>query len=204
MSDVHLDERFESSPVPDRLRWMNEPSSWRVQTAPPSLLIAPGAGTDFWQRTHYGFRRDDGHFLYLELEGDFALRTHVRFHPAHQFDQAGLMVRSSAETWIKTAVEHELDGPPQLGAVVTNLGYSDWSQQDFAPGAGEVQLQIRRQGDDFLIGWAMPGSETWRPLRTTHLHALGRQSLQCGLYACSPKGQGFWAEFKFLRVTQTG
>ena len=27
------------------------------------LFIQPAGGTDFWQRTHYGFSADNGHFL---------------------------------------------------------------------------------------------------------------------------------------------
>ena len=67
------------------------------------FVVEPAGGTDFWQRTHYGFQADSGHFLYLEAAGDWDLSTEVRFAPAHQYDQAGLLVRLSPECWLKTS-----------------------------------------------------------------------------------------------------
>jgi hypothetical protein len=37
----------------------------------------PDAPTDFWQRTHYGFRADNGHFLHREADGEFVLSRHA-------------------------------------------------------------------------------------------------------------------------------
>jgi regulation of enolase protein 1 (concanavalin A-like superfamily) len=163
------------------------------------LRIEPNGGTDFWQRTHYGFEADNGHLLAAEVPGDFVLATQVRFHPVHQYDQAGLMVRVSPSCWLKTSVEHEPAGPSRLGAVVTNYAYSDWSTQEFAPGPGEVWLRVRRTGDDYLVESSLDGRR-WAQIRLAHLHeGLGR-AVTCGLYACSPKGAGFAAEFKHLTI----
>lgn len=45
--------------------------------------------------------------------------------------EAGLMVRFSKDTWLKTSVEYIPDDNSKLGVVVTKNGYSDWSSQDF-------------------------------------------------------------------------
>ena len=111
-------------------RGLVTPARWAVRPA-GRLRIEPEAGTDFWRKTHYGFEADNGHFLFAEVTGDFVLSTHVRFHPAHQYDQAGLMVRASPSSWLKASVEHEPGGPDRLGAVVTNHARSDWSTQNF-------------------------------------------------------------------------
>jgi regulation of enolase protein 1 (concanavalin A-like superfamily) len=124
----------------------------------------------------------------------------VRFHPANLYDQAGLMVRVGASCWIKTSVEYESKGPSKLGAVVTNHGYSDWSLQDFPRGQNQVRLRIRRKGQDFLVDWGLGAGRTWELLRVAHLHQGAGRPMQCGLYACSPKGSGFRAEFGFLRI----
>jgi regulation of enolase protein 1 (concanavalin A-like superfamily) len=50
----------------------------------------------FWQ-TQYGIQLDHGHFLYCEMSGDFVLKSRVVFHPVHQLDQAGIMVRVSSD-----------------------------------------------------------------------------------------------------------
>ena len=41
----------------------------------------------------------------------------------------------------------------------------------------------------------------WSQMRMAHLtEAAVAPSVQCGLYACSPKGEGFAAEFEYLKV----
>ncbi len=194
-----LNEEFNSDQLDSRLRWLNEPQRWRVDSKASALIVEPQPDTDFWRKTHYGFEADTGHFLYAPVDRDFVLTTHVRFAPAHQYDQAGLMVRVNGECWIKTSVEYELDDPPQLGAVVTNGGYSDWSVQDFDPMRHDVWLRINRRASDFIVEHSDAGI-TWRPLRVTHLDTRAAASTDCGVYACSPKGAGFRAEFDFVRI----
>jgi uncharacterized protein len=193
-----LNERFNGPALDARLKWLNPPPAWSLK--PAGLIVRPAAETDFWQQTHYGFRADNGHFLYLEVSGDCSVTTRVRFHPVHLYDQAGLMVRVGASCWIKTAVEYESKGPSKLGAVVTNHGYSDWSLQDFPRGQSQVRLRIGRKGQDFLVEWGRGAGRTWEMLRMAHLHEGSGRPIQCGLYACSPKGSGFQAEFEFLRI----
>jgi regulation of enolase protein 1 (concanavalin A-like superfamily) len=207
MSNTIMFETFEKPALDRRLRWFCPPNRWSIQAS--SLTIEPDAKTDYWQKTHYGFKVDNGLFLYLELEGDFVLTTRVRFHPVHQYDQAGLMVRYSPECWIKTAVEHEPDGPARLGAVVTDHGYSDWSTQNTSSRLRELELQIKREGDDFLVYFRevnSPGArdeqKDWTQIRMAHLEPPEATAIQCGLYACSPIGAGFQAEFGYLKVEQ--
>jgi uncharacterized protein len=201
MAKTILNERFNGPALDPRLRWLNQPPAWSLETG--RLVVRSAADTDFWQKTHYGFRADNGHFLHLQVAGDFSATTNVRFHPAHLYDQAGLMVRVGRSCWIKTAVEYQSKGPSKLGAVVTNHGRSDWSLQDFPRGRHQLRLRIRREGQDFLIEWAggSPG-ESWQLLRVAHLRARMGQPVQCGVYACSPKGGGFRAEFHFLQVVR--
>jgi regulation of enolase protein 1 (concanavalin A-like superfamily) len=133
------------------------------------------------------------------VAGDFVLATQVRFHPAYQYDQAGLMVRVSPSCWLKASVEYEPAGPSRLGAVVTNYAYSDWSTQEFTSGPGEVWLRVRREGDDYIID-SSPDGRGWVQIRLAHLHECRGQAVACGLYACSPKGVGFVAEFNHLTI----
>jgi uncharacterized protein len=189
-----ISESFSGSLDP-RLHWFNEPERWRVENG---LHIATTAATDFWQRTHYGFRADNGHFLFTPWTGDFTMTAHVRFQPAHQYDQAGLMVRFSEDEWLKTSVEFEPEGPARLGAVVTRSGYSDWSTQDFPRDRRDIELRVRREHDTFLIDWRAAESEHWVQLRVAPL-ACGAEAT-IGLYACSPKAPGLQASFAWLRI----
>jgi regulation of enolase protein 1 (concanavalin A-like superfamily) len=53
----------------------------------------------------------------------------------------GLMVQVSPSCWLKTSVEAGAPGEPsQLGVVVTNGGFSDWSTQDFPSSLHTVRL----------------------------------------------------------------
>lgn len=199
MSQIILLETFDKSTLNPRLRWYCPPARWSIANS--CLVVEPDAKTDYWQRTHYGFQVDNGHFLYLEVEGDFTLSTKVRFFPVNQYDQAGLMVRFSPEYWIKTSVEYEPGEPSRLGSVVTNHGYSDWAIQDFPAVQNELEFCIQREGDDYIISWREPeGKKPWGQMRIAHLHNPTGGAIQCGLYACSPIGAGFRALFDHLRV----
>jgi regulation of enolase protein 1 (concanavalin A-like superfamily) len=195
-----LREPFAAATLPAELRWYCEPARWSLHPDEHLLRVEPDAGTDFWRKTHYGFEVDNGHFLHTTVAGDFVLTTHVRFRPCHQYDQAGLMVRCSPTCWLKTSVEYEPGGPGRLGAVVTSHGYSDWSTQRFPSGPGEVWLRIRREGDDCIVE-ASASADQWEQIRMAHLREGPEGApVACGLYACSPKGVGFVAEFLGLKI----
>lgn len=187
-----------TSPAPHALPvWHAEPTRWAIDG--DRLRLEPDASTDFWQRTHYGFQADNGHFLHVSLGGDLVITTRVRFHAKHQYDQAGLMLRRSASSWLKTSVEHEPGARGRLGAVVTNAGYSDWSTQPFT--GDEVWLRVRREGADYIVDASTDG-QAWEQLRMAHLLDDDAQGpVACGLYACSPKAAGFVAEFEFLDIS---
>lgn len=182
------------------LQWYCEPTQWRIDAERSCLVVEPDAESDFWQRTHYGFQADNGHFLYATVPGDFEISTHVALFPKHQYDQAGLMVRFSAECWIKTAIEYEPDEHDRLGVVVTNRGYSDWSTQDISD-VRRIHLRVSRARCDYTVAASFDGAD-WTQLRVTHLDHAPDDPVQSGLYACSPKAKGFRAEFNHLNITR--
>jgi uncharacterized protein len=192
-----LSEYFAKAELDPRLKWYNPPTRFEVTKG--RLYIYPDAKTDYWQKTHYGFSADSGHFLYLEVDGDFTITTRLAFKPAHQYDQAGLMVRLSPDCWLKTSVEYETGAPSKLGAVVTNAGYSDWSTQEFTHHRNELTLRITRTGDDYVVEATTDG-HTWKQLRMAHLHNPDKTPVQCGLYACSPVDAGYEVEFDNLKI----
>lgn len=199
MSDdtsLHLD--FDTPGLPDRLRWRCEAPRWRVDTERRRLLLETAGSTDFWQRTHYGFEVDNGHFLGLKASGDFVLTARISVQPKHQYDQAGLMLRISPTCWLKTSIEHEPDEPDRLGAVVTNSGYSDWSTRPLKEPLESMWFRLRAEAEDCIVDASFDGDE-WHQIRMAHL--LERSAVtqvECGLYACSPKAAGFEAAFHFL------
>lgn len=200
MNRFILETSFDTAVLDPALEWFCPPAAWCIQPDQGMLVIEPDARTDFWQRTHYGFRADNGHFLFARVGGDFVMTSRVRFQPVHQYDQAGLMVRLSADCWLKTSVEYEPHGPCRLGAVVTNGGFSDWSTQDWPADAREIRLRIRRESSDYIVEASAAGKD-WTQIRMARLlDDDGHGPVPCGLYACSPQQAGFVAEFAFLTI----
>lgn len=194
-----LHETFAGPTLDARLGWFAEPAHWRVDPQARRLRLRTDPATDFWQRTHYGFQADNGHFLHLRAAGDFVLSTRVTSRFAHQYDQAGLMLRLSPACWLKTSVEYEPEGANRLGAVVTNGGYSDWSTQPLAKAIDTVWLRVRAEASDVIVDASLDGDH-WEQIRMARLwEREGAASVMCGLYACSPKEAGFEADFAYLR-----
>ena len=191
---------FTTERIPDGFSWLNEPPAFGFERG---LVMTTRAGTDFWQRTHYGFRRDDGHCLLVRRPGDFSLETMVESSPRTRYDQCGLMVRLDGENWIKASVEYEDPQLSRLGSVVTNLGFSDWATQDIPSSVRSLCHRISRRGCDFLIEWSADGGD-WRQMRIAHLHALGAGAdVQIGIYACSPSGGPFQCRFAYVDVADS-
>jgi uncharacterized protein len=201
-----LNETFERDSFDPRLTWMHSPSSWRVDANRSRLVIEPDSETDFWQTTHYGFRRDNGHFLHCSVPDQAVVTGRFHSYPAHIYDQAGLMVRFSDTCWLKASVEFEPDHPSHLGAVVTNHGYSDWSLEDF-PGAGSphgaisYSLRVRLEGNEALVEYSAEADGPWRLIRVARLFPEPGARPECGIYACSPQAAGYRAEVEFLRIS---
>ena len=187
-------ERFTSSELPAGFFWLHQPDRFKTGDG---LEIWTLPQTDFWQRTHYGFRNDNGHCLLKMIEGDFALTARVEFRPQGVYDQCGLMLRVDAENWIKASSEYLGPETSKLGSVVTNLGYSDWATQDISSQVTELWYRVSRRGPDFKIDASRDG-ESWQQLRICHLHQAPA-TIAAGIYACSPLENSFWCRFISLQ-----
>jgi uncharacterized protein len=180
--------------IDSSFHWYNEPQ-FSVNNG--SLTLTTKPRTDFWQRTYYGFRPDNGHCLLTEISSDFLLSVRTTFNPNSQYDQCGLIIRLNEENWIKTSMEYENEKYSRLGSVVTNLGYSDWATQDVDSSIRRMSYKIQSRGKDFLIESSLDGL-MWKQMRVAHLHAT-YDTLSIGIYACSPKQGGFDVTFdKFM------
>ncbi|MBN2626391.1 MAG: DUF1349 domain-containing protein [Spirochaetales bacterium] len=159
------------------------------------LIITTSPGTDFWQRTHYGFRNDNGHCLLRPAEGDFSLSVKTSYRAKAQYDQCGLILRVDEDNWIKTSTEYESGTHSRLGSVVTNRGYSDWATIDLEEEVHEMWYRIRSKNglSDFLIEYSREGQK-WKQLRICHLQESG-SPLKIGVYACSPSESSFDVRF---------
>ena len=176
--------------------WRNAPPAHAIKAGGVSLLT--GSKTDFWQRTHYGFQRDNGHCLLKRLSGDFTLQVRTAFEPNAQYDQCGLLARIDTDNWIKCSMEYETPHLSRLGSVVTNFGFSDWASQDIDSAPKSMWYRMSGTGQDFLLE-ASPDGNVWQQLRVTHMHSH-KDTIDAGIYACSPVGHGFPCAFDNIRI----
>ena len=173
--------------------WLNPPPA--VRRDGDDLIVTAACGSDFWRTTSYGFVHDSGHALLAEFPDATAVEVSFVADFSEQFDQAGLLVRSSAGHWVKAGVELS-DGVPQLGAVVTR-DVSDWSVSPVPDWRGAVVTVRASRSGDALVVRARTGDDPWRLVRVAPLPPA---PLRVGLYCCAPTRPGLLVRFTDLRL----
>ncbi|WP_328343401.1 DUF1349 domain-containing protein [Micromonospora sp. NBC_00421] len=174
----------------DEGRWSHPPV--RVdRTDDGGLLVEPGAESDLWRHTGYGFVHDDGPALLAALPASGAVEVSFVLDYTAQFDQAGVLVRVDERNWVKAGVEIS-DGLPQVGAVVTRE-FSDWSVAPVPDWTGRVvTVRVSRDGDALTVR-ACTDDEGWRLVRLAPL-APDAVAL-AGPFCCSPSRGGLTVRF---------
>jgi regulation of enolase protein 1 (concanavalin A-like superfamily) len=128
--------------------WLNPP----LETAHNGayLQVDTVHESDFWRNTSYGFVHDSGHALLTDFPENSSMEVSFILDYSGQFDQAGIIVYSDSQRWIKAGVE-SADGFPQVGAVVTSVN-SDWSLAPVPQWMGrEVTVRASRTTDALTI-----------------------------------------------------
>lgn len=172
----------------------------RAEQEGDTLTVFTAPSTDFWRVTHYGFIRDNGHFLPQTVRGDFVAEIDVRGDYRDLYDQAGLMLRVSETVWMKCGVEY-VEGHQNLSAVVTN-GHSDWSVTPLASAPAWFRLRVQRRGESVEVQAAL--SQDGQNLGAFQMLRLAwlplPDEVQIGPMCASPDGQGFEVYFSRFRV----
>ena len=171
--------------------WLNPPEQVEIANAVVEFATQPG--TDFWQRTHYGFRRNNGHAFLIRLWDDFAFSAQVEFFYEALYDQAGIMIYQDEDNWAKASIEYGNEVFGMLGSVVTSHGYSDWATMPISTDVTRMWYRVSRKGTDFRFETSSDG-ESFHQLRIFHLHG-DLSTAKVGLYACSPSDSTFKVRF---------
>jgi regulation of enolase protein 1 (concanavalin A-like superfamily) len=128
--------------------WLNPPV--HVVQESSQLKVTAAHESDFWRNTSYGFVHDSGHALLKEFPAHSSMEVTFVLNYSGQFDQAGIIVYSDSQHWIKAGVE-SADGFPQVGAVVTSIN-SDWSLAPVPTWVGkQVTVRASRTTDALTI-----------------------------------------------------
>jgi len=137
------------------MEFLNEPSSWKHEPTTNTIEMVTKPKSDFWRTTHYGFIRDNGHFYYKKVKGDFVVNVKVTGDYKVLYDQAGIMVRLNENVWIKTGIEY-VEGVQQVSAVVTRQ-FSDWSVTPFPENPPSVWLKLSRRKEAIEVQYSFDG-----------------------------------------------
>jgi uncharacterized protein len=177
------------------MQWLNEPQHWHERDG--SLTMTADAQTDFWRKTHDGGIRDNGHFYYEVVSGNFVAEVKISGQYGALYDQAGLMVRLDETLWLKCGIEY-MHGVQHASVVVTR-DYSDWSVVPLSPNPASIFLHLKRAGGTIEVSYSLDGL-SFTMIRTTHLTSA--ETVQAGMMAAAPQGQGFEVTFENFAVRQ--
>ncbi|MER9681120.1 DUF1349 domain-containing protein [Mesorhizobium sp. M0184] len=176
------------------LTWLNPPPHHAFGNN--TVHVRTGEETDFWRETFYGFWRDNGHFLYREVEGDFSAEVTVKGHYEVLYDQAGLMVRLSETHWIKAGIEYA-DGLMYFSVVVTNDA-SDWSLASIPADPDGVRIRLTRHAETIRVQYRDASDKHWKPVRLAYFPPS--KTVDVGMMCCSPQREGFEVTFSDFSI----
>ncbi len=183
----------------NKLNWVNEPKAYTIDDN--MIEITTEGGTDLWQRTYYKFRNDNAPMLQMQTEEtEFSFTVKAEYNSKNNFDQAGVVLYLDSENWIKASVEYGDEKNAFLGAVVTNNGYSDWSTTRISNEIKSMWFRLSRRGDDFCIENSTDGKD-FAHIRICHMFNV-KDTINFGVYACSPENGAFKATFTNFEMTQ--
>ena len=120
------------------------------------------------------------------MEGDFTIEVNISKHYQKLYDQAGLFLFIDNENWVKCGIEH-VDTVQQIGGVVTQFGFSDWSSYNIPANINIFGLRMHKRGQDIKLEASI--NNEWIQLRMFHL--LKEGDVKVGVMACSPLDSQF-------------
>jgi uncharacterized protein len=176
------------------MEWYNEPPVWNLEGS--RITAISGAKTDFWRHTHYGFVRDNGHFFWQLINGNFTVDVKISGEYRDLYDQAGIMLRLDEGNWLKCGIEF-VDNVQQCSAVVTR-DYSDWSVVPLAANPASLWLRVTRKNTAIVVEYSEDGQE-YTMLRMAYLTAV--TPMKVGVMCASPEGNGFSVAFEGFKIS---
>jgi uncharacterized protein len=177
----------------ERMAWYRQPQQWKLDNN--KLIVTADTKTDFWQKTHYGYSTDNGHFYYTEYSGDFEASVKITGSYKDLYDQAGLMIRTDSENWIKSGIEF-VNGGINISAVYTRE-FSDWSVIPRPDKPITVWLKLVRKSDSVELSYSVNGNDF-------EMQRLGyfppKVKAMIGIMTAAPEGKGFSTIFENFEV----
>lgn len=182
----------------NKMKWTREPKQYSIASDKIEIITEPH--TDLWQRTYYHFRNDNAPALQMSTDKKyFSFIVKTEFESKNRFDQCGVVMYLDSENWLKASVEYENERFQHLGSVVTNMGYSDWATTAIDATVKSMWYRFSRREDDYCIECSADGVN-YSQMRICHIWRAD-ETIQFGIYACSPENSSFKATFTNLEIT---
>lgn len=172
------------------MKWLNEPAAW--QRSGNRITARSKPKTDFWRTTFSRQILDNGHFMYVTMQGAFAFEGRIDGAFNAPFDQVSLMARQDEKTWIKCGME--LFGGAVNSGVVATREFSDWSTTK-----GVVPWWRLVRGPNSIETYASVDGKDFTLMRSSYFPPAA--STKVGIMCASPEGNGFDAVFDNLKLT---
>ena len=176
------------------MQWFNEPESWSIKNNKLTMQVTPQS--DYWRISHYGFTVDDAPFIYTTRGGEFEVKVKIAGDYKVRFDQAGLMLRTDKENYIKAGIEF-VDGKYNISCVVTHHT-SDWSVITLDKSIDFIWIKAVRRLDAVEIFYSFD-DKNYTMMRNCHL--ADNTPVMVGMMAACPDGNGFEARFEGFKIT---
>ena len=176
------------------MQWFNEPEAWSIKNNKLTMQVTPQS--DYWRISHYGFTVDDAPFLYTTRGGEFEVKVKIAGDYKVRFDQAGLMLRTDKENYIKAGIEF-VDGKYNISCVVTHHT-SDWSVITLDKSIDYIWIKAVRRLDAVEIFYSFD-DKNYTMMRNCHL--ADNTPVMVGMMAACPDGKGFEARFEGFKIT---
>lgn len=177
------------------MHWFNEPSSWRLEDS--ALRVYSDPKTDFWRKTEDDGIRDNGHFYYETVSGNFTVDVKITGQYQELYDQAGLMIRLDELIWLKCGIEYVHE--QQYASAVVTRDFSDWSIVPLEKPSA-IWLRCSRDFRTFTISYSLDG-DNYEMIRQCFL--TEERELKVGMMQASPKGNGFEVLFEDYSLKNT-
>lgn len=178
----------------ESMQWFNEPEVWSIKNNRLTMQVTPQS--DYWRISHYGFTVDDAPFLYTTRGGEFEVKVKIAGDYKVRFDQAGLMLRTDKENYIKAGIEF-VDGKYNISCVVTHHT-SDWSVITLDKSVEYIWIKAVRRLDAVEIFYSFD-DKNYTMMRNCHL--ADNTPVMVGMMAACPDGKGFEARFEGFKIT---
>lgn len=180
------------------MKWTRAPKDYNITSDKVEIITEPH--TDLWQRTYYHFRNDNAPVLQVSTdEKYFSFIVKTEFESKHRFDQCGVVMYLDSENWLKGSIEYTDESSQLLGSVATNMGYSDWATTAIDASIKSMWYRFSRREDDYCIECSTDGVN-YNQMRICHMWNAA-DTIQFGIYACSPEDSSFTATFTNMEIT---